>query len=1049
MIERMFKWLVCTRQPLHVDELREGIAFTLDDTQQDQDKIITDLNRLVRACSNLVIIDAETKVVQLSHYTVEQYLLQPAGSKFQFTRLEADIMAGEFCVAYLSFADFETRITPYKENVNTDLVALGKLASHPTLMAPDHPGHTVVRIWHSLRNSAPAAASIDMTKILRKSPPSQELSQYRCLPYTIKHWIRHSSHFLSENVDGDFRVRRRRKLFHDLVLEKNLPFQFRPWEDCVPVDKDLVPEAILGWGLMENHLALIELALGEAAHLPYNSPGSDKLAFFHSNIQKAWVDLFARNRLDTIVDKEIAIADDTIEEFPACSYTIGSPIHSWIFYRLLSACRKGHLEAVKACMLHRYAADGNRDAISYLIVVAATHGHLSLLEELWPYCGQTAISLKAKIGHNGICLNALECAIVSGHDAIVNFLHVAGCKIALFNDNESFFGLLDKAAYQMDIELLDTLFLLGLTALTKDTISHDSRVLNTLVKAVEKDHHTVVEAMLRHGANPDVPAKSGMTPIFHSILRSSIASLKVLLSYNASTGVTSLGLPLTLAASIGNPDIVEVLLSYNADMNVDVPRDGGFLPSVYQGYDPEMPFSLWKDYLCPTPLYVACYHGHLAVSRMLQEHGASPYLASPKFSTWISRQNHETVCKTRLYHLAIDRPLEAFQTPRLGDYPLWETPLDAALSRGHGSMFRTLTSTTENDPVVPEHDFAEDEIDPTSLLVHRQHNLHPWIEEALSNISSKSCSDPTANLEVLLAAGVDLRAVRLGDQPLIFWALENHPMCLKALPDARAYWADIPVHAFQELARLDILHTSRISSFMLGIAKYLALALRESPSYVRGILRDVFIYIVYSTNHTCEDTLIANSIIQAIGSCRRTADGHVRFKSPNTDQKTERLSGYEIEAIKSAYGHDNTPQGIDMLNELFDSLCSEGSEFEHFTNHFPPLFAAIKHQKDDLVREWYSSRDSAFFRGYRQRCSNLVFAIKAGSTLSILTFVLEEESKLGICCDTDDLGKTAFDKAWAAKDTTAVDLLKSWHGNGSWEEGDLWCCKFRRNRVVS
>lgn len=70
MIEKMFKWIVVTRQPLCVDELREGIAFELEDEEWDPEKVPTDFNRLVRACGNLVVIDKETQVVQLGMHAL-------------------------------------------------------------------------------------------------------------------------------------------------------------------------------------------------------------------------------------------------------------------------------------------------------------------------------------------------------------------------------------------------------------------------------------------------------------------------------------------------------------------------------------------------------------------------------------------------------------------------------------------------------------------------------------------------------------------------------------------------------------------------------------------------------------------------------------------------------------------------------------------------------------------------------------------------------------------------------------------------------------------
>lgn len=68
-VRRMFDWIICSCRPLHMDELREAIAFTIGDRSWDATKIPNDLRRLIRACGNLIMIDEETLEVHLAHYT--------------------------------------------------------------------------------------------------------------------------------------------------------------------------------------------------------------------------------------------------------------------------------------------------------------------------------------------------------------------------------------------------------------------------------------------------------------------------------------------------------------------------------------------------------------------------------------------------------------------------------------------------------------------------------------------------------------------------------------------------------------------------------------------------------------------------------------------------------------------------------------------------------------------------------------------------------------------------------------------------------------------
>lgn len=226
MIERLFKWLVCARRPMSVDELREGVVFSLDDTEWKRDKIVTNFNRLVRACSNLVAVDSKTQIVELSHYTVEQYLLQNERASLHFKHEEAQIMGGEFCLAYLSFADFETRVTRFKENATTNMIALGQIAKHGLLISPDTPGQSVVKVWKNFRKSNIPLADFDMTQYLTRRPTSLETSQYSFLPYIINNWLEHTAFISDRAVHSDDRWRRIKQLFHDFVLEKGLPFAF-------------------------------------------------------------------------------------------------------------------------------------------------------------------------------------------------------------------------------------------------------------------------------------------------------------------------------------------------------------------------------------------------------------------------------------------------------------------------------------------------------------------------------------------------------------------------------------------------------------------------------------------------------------------------------------------------------------------------------------------------------------------------------------------------------------------------------------------------------
>ena len=128
-VQKVLKWTTCARRPLHIEELKEAIAFEPTDRSWDKEKIPTDGQRLIRSCGNLVVLDSDDMTVQLAHHTVQQFLLSKpkrhTSDQFHFQLEQADINVGEICVAYLSFSDFETQIaisTPRSTELSVTLL---------------------------------------------------------------------------------------------------------------------------------------------------------------------------------------------------------------------------------------------------------------------------------------------------------------------------------------------------------------------------------------------------------------------------------------------------------------------------------------------------------------------------------------------------------------------------------------------------------------------------------------------------------------------------------------------------------------------------------------------------------------------------------------------------------------------------------------------------------------------------------------------------------------------------------------------------------------
>lgn len=237
LARKMFKWIVCAKRPMLLTELTEAVAFEATDTSWNKEKVL-DAVRLYQAGGNLVVIDEKDDTVRLAHHTVQQFLLNLPDHQsaiaipFHFRLSEANLEAGEICVAYLSFSDFERQIsTLHPHNVmpviNLPLPAaiLGRTTSKLGL------NFAVSRLFnfaHYLRTgeATEETASIDFSKFAKlKVPPPEKLQEkYLFLTYAIENWIGHTSN-LSEHNANIWR------LFEKLAINKPLPFDIRPWGD--------------------------------------------------------------------------------------------------------------------------------------------------------------------------------------------------------------------------------------------------------------------------------------------------------------------------------------------------------------------------------------------------------------------------------------------------------------------------------------------------------------------------------------------------------------------------------------------------------------------------------------------------------------------------------------------------------------------------------------------------------------------------------------------------------------------------------------------------
>jgi hypothetical protein len=233
---RVLKWVCYASRPLRIEELREAIAFDLDNEKWDHERIPT-REFVVGCCANLVIEDPVDGLVRFAHPSVGQYLernecpLGPWPKSPEHGRLEC----GEYCVAYLLFSDFSLQLERksfYQRSL--EVPNLGCLAREATKSS------TIGRLF-SWRLGKKQVEPANMPLIIRTKSTLQG-DKYNFLGYATMNW---ASQTKTIPINSPVWTR-----FGELALTFNETWNFQPW---MPGGRSLSSHihALFGWAVQE------------------------------------------------------------------------------------------------------------------------------------------------------------------------------------------------------------------------------------------------------------------------------------------------------------------------------------------------------------------------------------------------------------------------------------------------------------------------------------------------------------------------------------------------------------------------------------------------------------------------------------------------------------------------------------------------------------------------------------------------------------------------------------------------------------------------------
>ena len=101
LAEQVLSWISFTVRPLSLNELQEALAIEPGSRQLDEDNMPGE-ELLTSVCAGLVVVDQESKMVRLCHYSTEEYLKRVRGKKFP----HASRYIAESCLTCLLYNEY-------------------------------------------------------------------------------------------------------------------------------------------------------------------------------------------------------------------------------------------------------------------------------------------------------------------------------------------------------------------------------------------------------------------------------------------------------------------------------------------------------------------------------------------------------------------------------------------------------------------------------------------------------------------------------------------------------------------------------------------------------------------------------------------------------------------------------------------------------------------------------------------------------------------------------------------------------------------------------
>ena len=518
---RVLQWVSFAARPLHIDELREAVAFDLNDLEWDAGKI-PQADVVVGCGANLVAIDPLDQCVRFAHPSVKAYLQKTSARSipgYPKSDEHGALQCGELCVTYLSFSNFNLGLVKAAE---TEVLKV----PDPKLLAGDALTSSISRLFWA-RGASPkqsTSAKVHFRRIRSATVPDR--SQYKFLDYAVIQWTLQTKKITSKSSVWD--------KFKQLSLSFNETWNFHPWVVGGRSQTSRL-HGLFGWAVKEAHIPLLELTLacGPEIREVCNIPLVDeRLPALHVASKMGLVDVV--NLLLPIC--ELNLQDE--EGYTAFHHAVtksGSVAEILLQPGLLKVDIPSKTQVTPLWLA---ATHGNRSLVRALterkaniearerstqrtpLIQAAQNGHRGVVDLL--------VDMGAKLeAKDAGGRTALAWAVENDHLDTIGLLLERGARpILKFSNKEKLLLLAAQTGRSMVIALIAANTEMDLNAT-------DDEGLTALWLAVLNHHQDIAKILLHCNANRECRDADGQTPLLWAVRNRHEPLIRLLLNKGA------------------------------------------------------------------------------------------------------------------------------------------------------------------------------------------------------------------------------------------------------------------------------------------------------------------------------------------------------------------------------------------------------------------------------------------------------------------------------------------------------------------------------------